>query len=51
MRYIYSIRITFQGAYAIYGVVRERQYFGYTKRTAIKLYNQEAKKAKRRYLP
>lgn len=48
MRYIYSIRVTFQGAYAIYGVIGERQYFFYPKRTAIKLYNQEAKKAKRR---
>ena len=49
MKYITSIRITFQGAYAIYGAIGERQYFGYTKRTAIKLYTQEAKKFKRRY--
>ena len=49
MKYITSIRITFKGAYDIYGVIGERQYFGYTKRTAIKLYNQEAKKSKGRY--
>lgn len=48
MRYIYSIRITLQGAYAIRGVIGEKQYFGYTKRKAITLYNQEAKKSKRR---
>ncbi len=48
MRYITAIRITFQGAYAITGVIGERQYFGYTKRKAITLYNQETKKSKRR---
>lgn len=43
MRYITSIRITFQGAYAINGVIGEKQYFYFTKREAIRKYNQEAK--------
>ncbi len=43
MRYIASFRKTFQGAYAIDGVIGERQYFGYSKRVAIYLYNQESK--------
>lgn len=44
MRYITSIRKTFQGAYAINGVIGERQYFGYSKQVAVYLYNQESKK-------
>ncbi len=43
MKYITYIRKTFQGAYAINGVIGERQYFGYSKRVAIYLYNQESK--------
>lgn len=45
-RYITSIRVTFQGAYAINGVIGERQYIGYSKRVAIYLYNQAAKRQK-----
>ncbi len=48
MRYIYSIRKTFQGAYAINGVIGERQYFGYSKRVAKFLYNQQCKKEKKK---
>ncbi len=39
MKYITSIRKTFQGAYAINGVIGERQYFGYCMRVAIYLTN------------
>ncbi len=46
MKYIYYIRKTFQGAYAINGIIGERQYFGYSKRVAIILYNQQCKKEK-----
>lgn len=46
MRYIYSIRKTFQGAYAINGVIGKRQYFGYSMQVAIILYNKECKKEK-----
>lgn len=48
MKYIYSIRKTFQGAYAINGVIGERQYFGYSKRVAIILYNKQCKKEKKK---
>lgn len=48
MKYITAIRKTFQGAYAINGVIGERQYFGYSKRAAIVLYNKECKKEKKK---
>ncbi len=48
MKYITSIRKTFQGAYVINGVIGERQYIGYSKRVAIILYNKECKKEKKK---
>lgn len=44
MKYITMIEKTFQGAYRIYGVNGVKQYFFYSKKDAIKLYNTECKK-------
>lgn len=44
MRYITLIEKSFQGAYKITGVNGVKQYFYYSKKDAIKLYNKECKK-------
>lgn len=40
MKYIYSIETTFQGVYVVYGIIGTRQYMGYTKAEARKMYNE-----------
>jgi len=46
MKYISSIRKTFQGAWEISGTIGTRQYMGYPLRVAITKYNKEARKQK-----
>lgn len=42
--YIYSIEKNYHGAYVIFGKLGFRQYYEYTKREAIALYNKECRK-------
>ena len=44
MKYISMMYKTFQGAWVIWGVAGIKQYLFYSKKDAIRLYNQEAKK-------
>ena len=44
MRYITFIRKSFQGAWVISGIIGTRQYMFYSKKDAMKQYNQESKK-------
>ncbi|MDA3053193.1 hypothetical protein OFO01_07485 [Campylobacter sp. JMF_01 NE2] len=44
MKYISLVEINYQGAVVIYGVLGKQAYFGYTKKEAIKRYQNEAKK-------
>ncbi len=43
MKYITFIRKSFQGAWVISGIIGTRQYMFYSKKNAIKQYNQESK--------
>lgn len=47
LKFISCIDQTIHGAWEIYGAIGFRQYYGYTRRDAMRLYNQECRKAKR----
>lgn len=48
--YIYSMERTPYGAWAIYGIIGERQYLYYTKAEARKLYNQAVREKIAEYM-
>ena len=44
MKYIYWIEPIYDGSYRIHGTIGNRRYIGYSKKQAIKKYNDEARK-------